>query len=69
MKTVKVIALKAHPYDGVPMKVGQEYQADEKFVRTLTVTGLCRLADEPASEPASNPKKGRLNTRDLRADR
>lgn len=74
MKKVTVIALKPHPYEGIPRKVGQRYEADEKFVQTLTVTGLCKLADEPvhqpAPQPSSNPpKKGKLNTRHMGADK
>ncbi len=64
MKTVSVVVLKPHPYDGIPRKVGETYEADEKFLNTLTVIGLVKVA-----EPTSNPKKGRHNTRDMRAER
>jgi len=46
MKLIKVRALKAHDYDQKPREVGEEYDADERFVEALRWTGNIEVVTE-----------------------
>lgn len=65
MKTVKVESLKEHRYGGVRRPVGAVYEAEERYLRTITMIGWAKVLPDDTPKPA-NPRN--YKRRDMKAE-
>lgn len=64
---MRVVALKKHRYGGAGYEVGESYEAQDKYAKTLILAKVVK-AETDAEPEAEKPPKRRYRRRDMTAE-